>query len=149
MKKLHLDVYIGLVLLAASGYFYFLAHGMPADPALFPKLILVILMALSCVICGTGVLETVRARHESRPVKQHFPALKGPATVFIALCVYAALIEVLGFFAASTAASAFFMVLFGLRSYVRILLVLVGINAFIYALFVWQLKITLPAGLLI
>ena len=41
------------------------------------------------------------------------------------------------------------MLLFGMRSYIKLLLVLIGINVFIYLLFVWQLKIVLPAGVLI
>jgi hypothetical protein len=62
--------------------------------------------------------------------------------------VYAFLIEFLGFFSATSLASVFFMLFFGLRSYVRILMVLVGLNVFIYILFVWQLRISLPSGLL-
>lgn len=41
------------------------------------------------------------------------------------------------------------MIFFGLRNPIRILLVLIGLNAFIYGLFVWQLKIGLPTGILI
>ena len=59
------------------------------------------------------------------------------------------LVDFLGFFAASSLASVFFMIFFGLRNPIRILLVLIGLNAFIYGLFVWQLKIGLPTGILI
>lgn len=149
MRNIHIDVYIGLGLLLLSGFFYSVANGMPPDPAQFPKWILAILIAFSLAIGLFGVKETIACRREGRAVKKHFEKINEPTIVFVGICTYAALIDFLGFFTASSLASVFFMLLFGLRSYVRILLVLIGLNAFVYALFVWQLKISLPSGLLI
>jgi hypothetical protein len=149
MKNIHTDIYIGMLMLLMSGFFYSLASEMPPEPAVFPKLILLILAVFSLVIIIKGILETLRARNEERSVERYFQKIRGPAVVYVALCSYVALIEVLGFFTASTLASAFFMIIFGVRSYKRILLVLAGINAFIYLLFIWQLQIALPMGVLI
>lgn len=149
MKNIHSDTFIGMVMLLVSAYFYSLTTAMPEGPAVFPKLILLILMALSLVIMSQGLIASYQAKLKGHAVERYFQKIRGPATIYVALCLYVALIEVLGFFAASTIASAFFMAFFGIRSYTRILMVLTGINVFIYLLFVWQLKIALPSGMLI
>ena len=149
MRNIHLDTFIGVIMLLVSGYFYSLTQEMPDEPAEFPKLVLIILMVFALVIMSKGILETLRARDQGQIVQQYFEKIRGPAIVYIALCLYVFLIEFLGFFTASTIVSAFLMVLFGMRSYIKLFLVLIGINVFIYLLFVWQLKIVLPSGVLI
>lgn len=149
MKRIHLDVYIGATLLLAAGYLYSVTMGMPDGPAMFPKLLLIILMLFSGLILTQGVLASQHARRDNRTLPSFFPRVSGPMVVFAVTVGYVVLIDVLGFFSATTLASALFMVLFGLRRAGQIALVTLGINLFIYALFVWQLRIALPGGLLI
>lgn len=149
MKHIHLDVHIGAVLLLAAGYLYSLAMDMPDGPAMFPKLLLIILMLFAGVILAQGVVVSLRARRDGQPLPRFFPRLGGPMAVFALLVGYVVLIDVLGFFSATTLASALFMALFGLRRAGQIALVALGVDLFIYALFVWQLQIALPTGWLI
>lgn len=149
MRNIHLDTFIGLFMLLVSGFFYSLTDEMPDDPAEFPQLVLILLMVFSLVIMLKGVMYSLKARNEGAMVEKYLDKIRGPAIVYLALCVNVGLIQILGFFTATTIASAFFMVLFGIRSYVKIFMTLLGINIFIYSLFVWQLKISLPTGLLI
>ena len=149
MRNIHLDTFIGLLMLLVSGYFYYLTQEIPPEPAEFPKLVLIILMVFSLVIMSKGILLSLQAKKKGQTVEQYFEKIRGPMFVYIALCVYVVLIELLGFFSSTTIASAFFMFLFGMRSYTKQFLVLIGINLFIYLLFVWQLKIVLPSGILI
>ncbi|MGO1871116.1 MAG: tripartite tricarboxylate transporter TctB family protein [Halomonas sp.] len=149
MKTLHSDVLIGLAMLIFSIIFLTLSAQMPSDPALFPKLILTILIIFSFLITWSGVSKTWAA--EKKEVKQTpvFKHIRVPLVTFIALCLYIALINILGFFAASSIVAIFFMIYFGMRSYVQVILVLLIMNTFIYLLFVWQLRIALPTGLLL
>lgn len=149
MKTLHIDVVIGLAILLFSVVFYSLSAQMPADPAVFPKLILSILALFSLLIIWTGVSKTLSAKNEGIKNIPIFGHARGPAVTFIALCVYLALINLLGFFTASSLAAIFFMLYFGIKSYIQVLLVLVLMNTFVYLLFVWQLRISLPTGLFI
>jgi len=149
MRNIHLDTFIGLLMLVVSGYFYSLTQEMPPEPAEFPKIVLIILMIFSLVIMSKGILLSIRAKKKGLIVEQYFDKIRGPMVVYFALCIYVVLIELLGFFASTTIASAFFMLLFGMKSYTKLFLVLIGINVFIYLLFVWQLKIVLPSGVLI
>ncbi|WP_417777468.1 tripartite tricarboxylate transporter TctB family protein [Stutzerimonas xanthomarina] len=150
MKGLHPDTVIGLCMLLLCLYFYSVTANLPKDPALFPQIILVALAAFSLFILVAGLLKTIRARKRNEQVVGFFEdGLRGPLTAYAGLVVYVALIPVLGFFTATSLATAFFMGYFGYRSYIKALIVLVSINAFIYLLFVWQLRILLPTGLLI
>ncbi|MFG7339547.1 tripartite tricarboxylate transporter TctB family protein [Stutzerimonas stutzeri] len=150
MKYLHLDAVIGLCMLLFSLIFYSLAADMPKDPALFPQLILITLAAFSLFIMVAGLIKSTRARARNEAAVRFFEGgLRGPLTAYAGVVAYVALIPVLGFFTASSLATAFFMGYFGYRSYLKALIVLVFINAFIYLLFVWQLRIFLPTGLLI
>lgn len=149
MKTLHIDVVIGLAMLLFSILFYSLSTQMPAGPAVFPKLILAILFVFSLLIVRTGVSKTLSAKKEGLKNMPIFVHARGPAITFIALCFYLALINLLGFFTASSLAAIFFMLYFGVKSYIQVLLMLILMNTFVYLLFVWQLRISLPTGLLI
>jgi hypothetical protein len=149
MKNIHLDTFIGIFLLIVSVFFYSLTAQMPDDPAVFPKLVLLVLMVFSVLIMCKGITKTIKAKRDNLMVERYFENIRGPASVYIGLCVYVFLIQLLGFFVASSISSVFFMVLFGIKSYFKIFLLVIGINVFVYLLFVWQLKIALPTGLLI
>lgn len=150
MKCLHLDTVIGLCLLLFCLNFYSVTADLPKDPALFPQIILVALAAFALFILASGLVKTIRARNENKQVVHFFEdGLRGPLMAYAGLVAYVALIPVLGFFTATSLATAFFMGYFGYRSYIKALIILVSINAFIYLLFVWQLRILLPTGLLI
>lgn len=150
MKYLHLDTVIGLCMLLLCSFFYALTTDMPKDPALFPQLILVALAAFSLFISIAGLIKTIRARNQNKAVESFFNAgLRGPLTAYAGVVAYVVLIPVLGFFVATSLATAFFMGYFGYRSYGKALIILVSTNAFIYLLFVWQLRISLPTGLFI
>lgn len=149
MKALHSDALIGLAMLVFSIIFYSLSAQMPYDPAIFPKLILTTLIVFSLFIIWSGIAKTRAAKKQGikhRPIFEH---IRGPIITFIALCLYIALINTLGFFTASSIIAIFFMFYFGVRSYIQVMLVLLIMNTFIYLLFVWQLRIALPTGLLL
>ena len=149
MKALHSDLVIGLVMLLFSIAFYSLSAQMPADPAVFPKLILVTFAVFSLFIVWTGIAKTLASKKQGTQHLAVFENIRGPIVTFVALCIYVALISVLGFFVASSLTAVFFMLYFGVKSYLQVLLVLVIMNTFIYMLFVWQLRISLPTGLLL
>lgn len=62
MKALHSDLVIGLVMLLFSIAFYSLSAQMPADPAVFPKLILVTFAVFSLFIVWTGIVKTLASK---------------------------------------------------------------------------------------
>lgn len=149
MKHVHLDAVIGFALIIISGFFYIISSNMPPEPALFPKLILAGLSLLSISIFTSGVIKTIHSVRSNIESEKFFNGLRGPVTTYLAAVIYAVLIPFLGFFMATSIASIFFMYYFGYRSYVKAAAVIITLNSFIYILFVWQLKISLPEGIFI
>jgi len=107
MRNIHLDTFIGLLMLLVSAYFYYLAQNMPPEPAEFPKLVISILIVFSLVIMSKGISLTIRAKKNGTIVGHYFEKIRGPMAVYLGLCVYVSLIELLGFFTSTTIASAF------------------------------------------
>ena len=65
------------------------------------------------------------------------------------LCVaYVALVEVVGFFVATALFMSVFMAMMGLRKPLIYIAAIVGVNLGLYLLFVWQLKVPMPIGIL-
>jgi len=149
MKNLHIDIYIGILMFLTSTYFYTLTLEMPKDPATFPQLILTVLIVFSIIVFSKGCITTIKSKKSNSKIDRYLNDSGRPLILYIAIVLYVIFISLIGFFTASTIASAFFIVFFGVRDLRKIILVLFGINIFIYALFVWQLKIYLPTGLFI
>jgi len=149
MKNLHIDIYIGILMFFTSTYFYTLTLEMPQDPATFPQLILTVLIVFSIIVFTKGFITTIKSKRANNKIDRYLNDSGRPLVLYISIVLYVISIDSIGFFTASTIASAFFIVFFGVRNLRKIILVLLGINVFIYALFVWQLKIYLPTGLFI
>lgn len=149
MKNLHIDIYIGILMFFTSTYFYTLTLEMPQDPATFPQLILTVLIVFSIIVFTKGFITTIKSKRANNKIDRYLNDSGRPLVLYISIVLYVISIDLIGFFTASTIASAFFIVFFGVRNLRKIILVLLGINVFIYALFVWQLKIYLPTGLFI
>jgi hypothetical protein len=64
------------------------------------------------------------------------------------MCVaYVALVEVLGYFAATSVFLGVFMAMMGIRKPLVYITAIVGINVALYLLFVWQLNVPVPVGI--
>jgi putative tricarboxylic transport membrane protein len=136
--KLSQDRVAGAILLLICTGLFYEGWRYPADSRLFPLGLLAFLMIGAIVMIV-------------RPA----PASKGergePKKVLLTtlLCVaYVALVEVLGFYVATALFMAVFMAMMGLRKPVIYIAAIVGVNLGIYLLFVWQLKVPVPIGIL-
>ncbi len=125
---------------------------MPAGAAQFPKVILGCFIAFGLWIAYKGIVKTllIQKGHEDQ-VKDKPLALKQmsrPMACLAGVIVYVAIIKITGFFVASTIFTLLFMKFYGLKSLKKMLLVTLGMNVFLYVLFVMQLKVQLPEGML-
>jgi hypothetical protein len=149
-KQIHHDVYIGLSMIFLALVAFIKALSMPEDAAQFPKLMAVILIIFSIWIVYVGIKKTRLI--ESGKVKKEdiitFEKTKMPLISFIIVVIYTMLINILGFFVSTTLFVAAFMYFYKIRDFKRIIITLLGLNAFIYFLFVIQLKVPLPKGII-
>lgn len=148
MKTINNDITAGLVLFFSSLMLYTVTNNMPTGPAIFPKIILATLAGLAFIVFSSGLQKTIKAVKNHTENTRVFENSLSPFVTYLSICLYVGLIGVLGFFSASSIAAIFFMLYFGANSYLHVFLVTLCINSFIYLLFVWQLRISLPTGIL-
>ena len=126
-----------IILLVCTGLFYEGWH-YPNDSRAFPLALLIFLMAGAIIMI-------------SRPAPSSGEKLGDIKKVFQAvfLCMaYVALVDFLGYFVVTTLFLAGFMAMTGLRSIRVYAAVIIGVNLGLYLLFVWQLKVPVPMGIL-
>lgn len=155
-KRIHHDVWIGLVLIGFTFTFFFLTSNFPAQSAIFPRFFLIGLLFFSIMIVVAGVKKTARLgvgeNDKSELDEKETPIrpqeLKLPMIGLGIILAYIVAIDTLGFFVSTTLFLVGFMLFLRIRNYLAIGLTTLGVDLFIYVLFVRQLKLTMPAGIL-
>ena len=136
--KLNRDRVAGVILLLICTALFYEGWHYPADSRIFPLGLLTFLMG--------GAIMMI-----ARPGRAPKGERGDPKKVFLTtlLCVaYVALVEVVGFFIATSIFMAVFMAMLGLRKPLVYIAAIVGVNLGLYLLFVWQLKVPMPEGIL-
>ena len=149
MKKLFsIDVWIGLVLMLFSIWFWALSGSFPDAAKLFPRIFLAANFILSAILAGTTLYRNSKdpERGQTKGVEKSDVLLILEAYVFIA--VYFICIKLIGFYVSTTVFLLAFMYFLRVRSVKTLVLVTIGMDLFLYLLFGVGLKLNLPAGLL-
>ena len=153
-KHLHYDVYIGILLVLLSVVLFPMTFKFPDTAGIFPQFILVVLCLLGIYTFVYGFAEAKAERkkiEEGQEIKNIFSweENKLPLLGYALIVVYILLIDVLGFFVSTTIFMVGYMLFLKMRKPLTLMLVPLGVDVFVYFLFVMQLKLNLPSGLLI
>ena len=153
MKKvLHHDIYIGGILMAFAAFFFILTGEFPKESSYFPRFFTCVLILISALIIWQGVQKTRRlwqgegAESGDAPITGH--ELRQPMTGLIGIVAYIAAISLIGFFVSTGLFLLTYMWCLKIRSIPMLLISTLAVEVFIYVLFVMQLKLTMPAGIL-
>lgn len=142
IKEIHADVWISLVLIAVSVFFYILAgQFFNQQAAVWPKMILIVILILSAMLLLQGFRLT--SRH-AEPGMIPLSVLTGPMASIIIIIVYAVLMQFTGYFVSSAIFLPFGMFALGNRNWKAIFGVTAGLELFVYVLFVMQLQLRMP-----
>lgn len=153
-KYLHQDVVSGLVLVAICAILYPLTSGFSGEAAIWPRGVLLLLAALGVLISVKGVRRAAEERRGEGAADEEeeetlTPSLlKTPIALLLVVVIYAALLEIIGFFPSTVLFLGGYLWYGGVRDWRVLGGVVVGLNLFVYLLFVVQLNVPLPAGLL-
>lgn len=153
-RYLHQDVIVGFVLVAICAILYPLTYGFTGEAATWPRGILLLLAALGILISVKGARRVTGQRERQKSVdtgeeeKLTPSLLKTPMAVLLAVVVYAGLLEIVGFFPSTVLFLGGYLWCGGVRDWRVLGGVVIGLNLFVYLLFVVQLNVQLPAGLL-
>ena len=142
LSKVHIDVWMGGLLIILSVIFYLMA-GQFSNPqaATWPQLILVCIIILSAMLVIHGLKLT---KQNAEPGTIPAPVLKGPMITLVMIVIYAIAMNFIGYFISTAIFLPLGMFALGQRNWKPILGVTVGLEIFIYVLFVMQLQLRMP-----
>ena len=142
LSKIHIDVWMGALLIVLSVIFYMMAGQFSnPDAATWPRLILVCIIILSVMLVIHGLKLT---QQNAEPGTIPANVLKGPMATLAMIIVYAIAMNFTGYFVSTTIFLPLGMFALGQRNWKAIVGVTVGLEVFIYVLFVMQLQLRMP-----
>jgi len=144
-RKINNDVYIGIALALASAFFLWEAGRLRPGAAQFPRIVFITFLVLSVLVAVLGVRKTLNpALAKKSDFELTFNVVKMPIIAFVFIVIYLVLINTVGFFIATTIFTPPFMILYGARKILPIVATTVGLNLFVWVLFVRILNVFMP-----
>ena len=146
-RRIHVDVWLGLILMAFSAFFWSESFKFPFGTG-FPRVFLGIFLLMSTLLFVMGIIKTVKKISKGDVKVDWRNAIPRSQGIWGILVGYVILIHVIGFFPATIIASPAIMLFYGVRKIKSLVLVTVFLTLFVYLLFVLQLRVILPRGIL-
>ena len=147
MKSRWIDRGVAVFLVGISLWFYTLSQEFPMGGDLFPKLTLVTIILLAALLFGQTFLGKVKIPAKAAPVSRGWDTAR-PYLLFGLSLLYALLMYLIGYLAASLVTALLLVPVLGVEKKVLFSCVIGGVILFIYLLFNRFLMVQLPAGLL-
>lgn len=142
LKNVHTDVWIGGILIVLSIIFYIMAGQFSnPDAAVWPRVVLIAILILSAML----VVHGLKLTQQRADLSLNFSGgLAGAMLSLLAIVLYAVLMNFTGYFVSTAIFLPLGMFFLGQRNWKAILGVTVGLELFVYVLFVVQLQLRMP-----
>ena len=143
------EVWLGLGLVLFSAFFLQQCSTLNQNPAQYPRIILTVLLVLSAALLIQGLYYTFNPERYDKRYGQSNKSIRWsvvthPLFVFGATVIYLILFDFINFFVATAIFIPLIMWIFGERKILRMLLTVVGLELFVYLLFVQLLNVYFP-----
>ncbi len=154
INRIHQDVVIGFIFILVSILLYMKTFDFMGEAAIYPRALIVFMIVFASLIIYSGLKKTKQLKegHEVKYEGEEGPLtpslLKSPFITLLIVGVYAGLLSVIGFFPATILFVIAFLWFMGVKKWKVYVLTSLGLNLFIYLLFVVQLNVHLPLGIL-
>lgn len=140
-QKINSDMIAAVLLIILSALFFRMTGEFSnQQAAVWPKAVLVCIVILSAMLAVRGL----REQKEEKKIRFPKGTLVGPIVAVAVITVYAVLMKFAGYFISTTLFLPFGMLALGQRDWRIILSVTIGLEIFIYVLFVTQLQLRMP-----
>ena len=147
-RRFHVDIWLGLILMAFSGLLLSEAMRFPDKAAQFPKFVLGVFFLLAAILFVSGAIKTAK-KNSKGDVRVDWRNTVGKAHIVYALIVaYIILIVVVGFFPATIIFCPAIMFYFGIRKARMLVIATLAQALFVYLLFTLQLNVPFPSGII-
>lgn len=145
-KRITREVYLGIVLTLFSVFFLFETNKLNIRATRYPRIILMTLLLLSLGLLVQGIYysfnrEKYDAKHGKGNAEIGMAVFGYPLILFGLIVAYLVLFHFTNFFIATAIFTPLVMLLFGERRVLAILLTTIGIDLFVYLVFVLLLKV--------
>lgn len=142
LKQIHAEVWLGEILIILAVIFYIMAGQFPnTSAAVWPKAVLIGIMILSALLVIHGLQMTKDADGNA---DLGGAVLKGPMASLVMIVAYAVCMSFTGYFVSTAIFLPLGMAALGQRNWKAILGVTVGLELFVWFLFVVQLQLRMP-----
>ncbi|WP_337476149.1 tripartite tricarboxylate transporter TctB family protein [Acidaminococcus timonensis] len=137
--KINGDIGIGIILLIIEAVFYAVSFEFinPAA-AQWPRGVLIVSAVLSVFLIIQGI------RDKDAYVAPEFKSIKAPLLALLVMVVYCTVMDLAGFFISTIIFCPLGMYLMGQRNLKALIAVPIGLDLFVYVLFVTQLQLQMP-----
>ncbi|MFG6114800.1 tripartite tricarboxylate transporter TctB family protein [Halobacillus sp. MO56] len=152
-SKLHQDIYVGVIVIGVSIFLFTKTLGLIEEAARYPQGLLVLFTLFGIFIILKGIKKTKLLRegeelkYDGDEAPLNMKLLKSPLITLAIVVVYVWLLSFIGFFPATILFMASYLGYMQVRSWKAYAFTIVGLNLFIYLVFVMQLNVQLPAGI--
>jgi len=143
IRRLHTDVYVGVIMLLIGGVMMWMAFEFPIISRRFPLMGTGLFALCALIILVRGITAT-RTQQDNAYSPFAWHATKYPLMTFLILVGYVLAIRYATFMIATSLVVSMLMLFFGVRSWKSIVLMVVGLDVFVWLLFVKQLNMVLP-----
>lgn len=153
-SHIHYDVFISIATILLGLFFLATSVSFPNDTGLFPRIFSMLLVVCSAFVLFSGIRNTRELNRKAAAGEQpelDFTGQELLQTVlgFLILVAYVACVGFLGFFTSTAIFLVAFMYFLHMRNWKIVIPVTVGVVLVVYFVFVIQLQVALPRGLLI
>ncbi|WP_422484965.1 tripartite tricarboxylate transporter TctB family protein [Gudongella sp. DL1XJH-153] len=147
-KKIHHDIYVGLFMGLISLLGYMRTAVMPTGADLFPKILFGLFGFFSLFILIKGIAKSKILTSENRKDIITLSGLKWPLAALLIITAYTILLRYLGFFVSTIIYIPSFMFFYRYKKIPIMLVSVIGMMIFVYLVFVKQLNVQFPKGIL-
>lgn len=153
MKRvIHEDLLMSVFFILTGILFFLNSSDLPRETTLFPLLCSAGMIIMSIPVFINGLKKTVSSAQMSSEERKRAPLswsnVKIPLLTFLMVVVYAFCISHIGFFVSTFVFMMSLMYLQQYRKLKNMLLVTVGFEVLVYLIFVLELHLRLPSGIL-
>lgn len=141
IKKIHQNVYIGIVCLAISGWIFWLNRNLPFDVSAMPRILSILLACLSVAICLNGVKSSKLGFDAKMDAYLTVEKIKVPIVTWIMIVAYIVLFMLIGYMLSTAVVMIALMLYMKQKKKKVILSITFGYLLFIYLFFVQQLSV--------
>ena len=143
ISEIHNDVFVGSSTFLAGAVLFCFSLKMPSVPRRFSLIVTGMFCIMSVALIITGIMEMRKPGYMKEKLYS-LQQTKYSYCIFVMTLLYVIMLKLISFFPATIIYIPILMLFMRVKSWIAILLTTIGINVFVWLLFVVQLKVSLP-----